>query len=362
MSSHRYDVVSPNQISEEQSMSKVARMAVRIGAWLKNGQPLYEAVQALCALIVTALAIWGMFFTNIPDQLIGQLRSDIIDAREELIDVRRSRRAALDSTLAVAHELVQVRAQLATVYSLLEESTDTLQRLQHEKASLQQERLQYFNNTREVVLEAIKRRMAHQLSIFLTEAQLVHQRRKYIDWIKDGERLVESYSSGDVPPDLAAKWRKSVPPDWESHLIVAQIYLEESYKDLKGGPPTLIDELEVYTNIAASFSRRLASKSQPKTGTSLLQFAIDDPAVMLLLPQDRSRISAEVMGWSELDPTLFGREVELRLDHLDRIDEVEAQSSGVIQVIKALADTLDLDIWYADLAEILPRDEYFGGL
>jgi len=49
----------------------------------------FNGVQAIATAAIAAIAIWGIFFTDLPNVLIRQLRADVTEAREQLIEIRR---------------------------------------------------------------------------------------------------------------------------------------------------------------------------------------------------------------------------------------------------------------------------------
>ncbi len=51
-----------------------------------------QVVAALSTAVVAGLAIYGIFFTDLPERLVAQLRSDITEAKFELTELRRTNR------------------------------------------------------------------------------------------------------------------------------------------------------------------------------------------------------------------------------------------------------------------------------
>ena len=124
--------------------------ATNVREWLKLG---CEVIAALSALAVAVIAIWGVFFTDLPETLFRQLRSDIAEQNETLVSLHQRRRA-LEQQLSDARVGVQTAEEKR---KQIQEEVDALSR---EKANLEQrvtalsrERQSYYKNVRKVALD-----------------------------------------------------------------------------------------------------------------------------------------------------------------------------------------------------------------
>lgn len=106
---------------------------------------LFDATRAVSAAIVGALAIYGVFFTDLPEIIIRQLRADVADAREELVSLRQDRNRANEDLIKLRQDAVQATAQrdaathqLVQAESRANETRDELVRLTGEAGTLRE--------------------------------------------------------------------------------------------------------------------------------------------------------------------------------------------------------------------------------
>ena len=52
----------------------------------------FSGISSTSALIVTLLALWGVFFTSLPEKIMSEFRTDIKNTKEELIELRQEKR------------------------------------------------------------------------------------------------------------------------------------------------------------------------------------------------------------------------------------------------------------------------------
>lgn len=121
---------------------------VRLPAWnVEEWRLFFNGFQALGAVAIAALAIYGVFFTSIPETIVRQLRADVADAREELSGLRAERNrlvANLDSLNAGFREITEKSKQadqrlVAATKDLAatsSELTTTQTQLQDERANV----------------------------------------------------------------------------------------------------------------------------------------------------------------------------------------------------------------------------------
>ena len=72
-------------VPPEQRNSKVEKTAAGENppTWRSGLDLLFSGLSGISALAVTILAFYGAFFTTLPEQLIGQLRTDVTLAQRE---------------------------------------------------------------------------------------------------------------------------------------------------------------------------------------------------------------------------------------------------------------------------------------
>src|SRR3989442_6365570 len=73
---------------------------------------LFSGIQAVCVVLGTVLALYGIFFTSLPEKIVTQLRTDISDAKEQLVDLRKERRTLEAELEALRGKLSEAQAQV----------------------------------------------------------------------------------------------------------------------------------------------------------------------------------------------------------------------------------------------------------
>mgnify|MGYP001247838649 CR=1 FL=1 len=92
---------------------------------------LFAGIQSVCAVIVTIITVYGVFFTDLPDLLINQLRAELATAEIKLSELR----------------LEKLRIQ-----DELEEKSNTLEELNTALYEAKKERKAYFNKVKNTVI------------------------------------------------------------------------------------------------------------------------------------------------------------------------------------------------------------------
>lgn len=165
---------------------------------------LFGGVQAACALVITIIAVWGVFFTDLPEILIRQLRSDVATAQEELIGVRQQQRAAEDRYQVSRRQLELMEKQLSASEVELREGRAGVEKLQAQRAVLESElrtvqeaRMVYFRQTYGSVVATLFSSLRSELEKARFEAAKAQQYAAYAKWIVEGERLGSLFAEED---------------------------------------------------------------------------------------------------------------------------------------------------------------------
>lgn len=90
-------------------------------------------------MILAALAVYGIFFTSLPEQLRRQYQADIADAREQLTELRQERSKLSDQIAAAKDEVQQLQAQQIGLKNQISSVTEQLTAIQDQKAQLEKE-------------------------------------------------------------------------------------------------------------------------------------------------------------------------------------------------------------------------------
>lgn len=105
-----------------------------------------KLIQTLTSVTVAGLAIYGFFFTKIPDAILRDLHADSAEAKEEALELRRERRGLLDDLKSLQDgkkdldaKIAQRNADLAALAAAVAEKTDELAKTQGDLDSTRQE-------------------------------------------------------------------------------------------------------------------------------------------------------------------------------------------------------------------------------
>lgn len=98
----------------------------------ENLNIVFSGVSSISALIVTLLALWGVFFTSLPEKIMSEFRTDIKNTKEELIELRQEKRLIQRQN----NEVLADNYRLEGINVSLNES---LLKLKNERSTLQSE-------------------------------------------------------------------------------------------------------------------------------------------------------------------------------------------------------------------------------
>lgn len=188
--------------------------------WSSHLKLLFSGMSGVSALAVTLLAFYGAFFTTLPEQLIGQLRSDVTLAQSEAAtaiseaEVAETRlddaRTQLDRA---SKDLVGVRDETMRLASDRDRLIVGIAELEHESNKLASELAAIASRRAMDEVDFILWEAAHRAS---QAAQLV----EFVHWIasepptyeKDGETYYvdHGFFSGPV-----REWFDARPSSWE---------------------------------------------------------------------------------------------------------------------------------------------------
>jgi hypothetical protein len=128
-----------------------------------------DAISALCQVLLAALAIWGIFFSNAGDRLVASLRTDVSEARGALTDLRyqrtrleaelREQKSELNSNQLV---LLRTEAQMGNALDTLHNTLEFLEESQN-KLNESQDRVEVLSHSLSVTIPARKRYVCDRL-------------------------------------------------------------------------------------------------------------------------------------------------------------------------------------------------------
>lgn len=192
---------------------------------------IFSGIQAVCVAIGTLLALYGVFFTRLPETIIRQLRSDITNAKEELIDLRRQRRETERQ-----FELSQTGLSKTKVE--LEQKTKAITDLELKRAeldaqlrSLSHERRKYFSNTYNIVVGDFVQTLHSRLDDLRRDALKAREFPQFKTWLSEGRELLLEQQKEQI--EVAVEERDEVKLIEKSQNISQQQGLEQGINDSK---------------------------------------------------------------------------------------------------------------------------------
>lgn len=204
----------------------------------------FSAVQAICAIIVTSMAVWAAFGTDIPKLLVDQLRIDVTTAKRQVLTLQ-DEKSTLEQQLQNARSsLIKVSEQSEEVRAALSKNRESLQAVNLELAAARLERQQYLQLVKRRLSKTIIEHLDIQLENALAIADYIARYPEFDAWAKQQSefnvyywpRLQEALETGDEQAHEKAffSWKSGVyswglsqiPELWHTILTVEVIQRE----------------------------------------------------------------------------------------------------------------------------------------
>jgi hypothetical protein len=248
---------------------------------LSRGQwdTVFGAVQATCVLLGTVLAVYGIFFTSLPERILREMRADIAEANEQLIDLRRERRA-------VEAELGALHRRLSDTQGLLDEKSQQLAEVESQRSTLiaqlrtiTRERQQYFTNTYQLVVQDFLRYIRSSIYDLRQTTLMTREYPLYRAWLSEGEQLLSELQDKRIGrgSERAIKdwydWVQREPEVWRySHLYEDAITftVDQPFEEMV---PT---EITRYSGYLRRLEVSLTTEA-PNTGYAVITSALGFP-------------------------------------------------------------------------------------
>lgn len=298
-----------------------------------NWDTIFSGVQAVCMVVGTILALYGIFFTSLPETIIKQLRVDIAATNEELIDLRRQRREIEQQLDMSQKRLGGAQVELDAKGKALSDLESKRTALSAQVQSIAREREKYFSNTYATVVSDLIRTRRFHLSSLREGALQAREYPQVRSWLAEGRGL---FSEHDQPGTAEAhhklikarySWLEREPTIWSrSHLL----------ENLNRGTPGI--DFLVYERQAQEFERAVSKAGeQPMTGHWMVQRSLTEAGLQRLTDTDQEELRLRVLsafpresddmagplrvvlppGWTEDDIVLRAIAVIARLDRLE---------------------------------------------
>src|SRR5216683_3351657 len=309
---------------------------MRILRSMDGWRTVLQGIQAASALAVACLAIYGLFFTSIPETLIRQFRSDIADAKEELVGLRSERNRLTDQLYklqqnqdSLSQAKIEIEKSLATTKMEYDQASAALTEARTDVTSANSEVTRLRSEIATLKLSESAARV--ELDKITTQiTALSAERSKYLKSARSGEFLFAAVriQTSEIEPYTKAlgaaktyvdlpKWLSMIQEADRTRRTQSRSVREISYEDWVGGSTGDKDEdsrrlsffihAGVY-NINSSLgpintdameleARRQFENSTPKvkqTGVDLVRNNIPQPQRLTPKDADEYRRLAEV--------------------------------------------------------------------
>ncbi len=285
--------------------------------------------QAAGTTAVAAIAIYGVFFTDIPQTLVRQLQTDVADARERLVDLQRERRALAEQNSSARTEAATLReerarlaqendarradvarlnSELAMVQTEIEkarvanetlaadatraktelEALETLRRdLERQIVELRTEREKYQTDALAVAINAIRGRVRSELSKVRSSHAMASQYGAYKAWREDYNKIRGRLDTLEKVQQWRDLWSR-LPEAWVFPVGFSSTEpLDDFIQDITSAPPVAVHDI-------------------------LKRFVTAD-AFRNLLPQDRQNVLARFEHALRQNQPILQQNVQIRL-------------------------------------------------
>ena len=241
-----------------------------------------QIITAVSAAAIAGLAIYGVFFTDLPERLVTQLRSEIAEAKSESTELRLRNR----SLVAEGNELAAENSVIQTEVDLRKQELKNLsamkKSLEHELERIRNERTSYFNETARVILKIFFTELSNRLSEL--EIRAVRARD-----IPDAEKLLQY----DQETTSIGFWLQQIPKSWR----VWPFYLG-------------LDR-EMIENFKKEIT--LSSGNVPITAFQMVSRKLNSAKFSNILPDDRKRLFETITSYMQANNPDFSAPLEIAM-------------------------------------------------
>ena len=308
----------------------------------------FSGIQALCVVVGTLLALYGIFFTTLPEKIVAQLRTDVSDAREQLVDLRKERRTLEADLNNLQGKLTEAQAQVEAKTRELTILEDKSASLSGQMRKILGERGKYFGSIYQFVLEDFVRSIRARIYDLRQSALQARELVKYKTWLEDGRH---AFGPADQRPgarasmkaiDQWAAWRKNEPEIWlYTHLDQewrSRILDQEHNNSLQ-------TDLEEHQRYLDDFERAVSGPGSAATiGSSVIDGAISAAHLERLTEQDRDVFTRRISKFLEPERTALAEPLSISLPAGSTDADVVSRGEAVLgrlERFEVLVNALD---------------------
>ena len=285
----------------------------------------FSGAQAFGTVGTLLVAVWAIFFTSLPQVLENQLRTEVVEAKEEAINIRRSNDALMDNQAALKSTNKELMSSASALQNQIAGLEAQRGQLRASIATLEAERATYAGDAAHTVAAQIVALADYELALIQSVDTICARYAEYRKWLDAKRRLAEldaivrSYPSAQQY-EVSLRYR-----DEETRLI--EVDLPDFLLEIPH-PPTLeptsktrafLDEYDVAilngmhgdgedlhkTLLSFLFAKIIRGPDVvPLSGETFVGRVKAYPMIAKLLPTEQEKVFADIDGFLKSAPNL----------------------------------------------------------
>ena len=298
----------------------------------------FAGISAVAAIAIACLAYWGVFFTDIPETLIRQLRADISAAKEEAVDLRREKRLLQEEVEEAQAELDMVQMEVASAEETRasleqnpEKMREELDATQREFMALDVERLAYLSQTLDVIVADFTSNVSEYLEQLTGGALRARQLPEFRSWViredvhdrevstakEDGNfkemRLLVEERLDAMPSEWKSVYSAVLLTKWANEDVANWTYSISRIAGYDGPKPRLDTESD--EEFLESYQERFTRNdgTAPVTGGRVFDLVLQRANLNLLLENDRNRFMNRFQAFNSANEMELSRPLSVQL-------------------------------------------------
>jgi flagellar biosynthesis chaperone FliJ len=308
-------------------------------AWINTGS---ASLAGIGTIVIAAIGVWGVFFTDIPERLIGQLRSDITEAQERLVTLEKERRTLAGRNESAQAELERLDAELQQASTDLASLRVSREKLRGEVEDLQLQRKAYVNTLTRIVVNEFIAVLEKSLAQYQDDAQMAAMFPDYLAWVhKDEQFEREEFRT---KTEYAARFRDRISEHiGELHDIGRgwrDAEMSKWYRGEDGKDASSWSREKAIAEFRASVTLKPGGKLE--TGQALVDEGLASSPFSRMLTQDDQVIRKRIKDFVHTRIRIFSTPIVVRLPRDSSPKQLAAEGRRVEENIRRVRQSLDL--------------------
>lgn len=306
-------------------------------AWINTGS---ASLAGIGTIVIAAIGVWGVFFTDIPERLIGQLRSDITEAQERLVTLEQERRSLAVRNESAEAKLEKLDAELRQATTDLASLRDSREKLRGEVEDLQAQRRAYVNALTRIVVTEFVAGLEERLAKYQIDAQMATSLPDYLAWVEKYERFGQE------------KWNRSSIEESKKQVSQIRQFVSElhglswgwSRKEFgrwdRENEGVIWSREENIAEFRASVA--LEQGKSLMTSQTLIEEGLAGDPFSRMLPPDDQAIRKRIRDFVRIRIRIFSTPIAVRLPRDSSPDQLAAEGQRIEENIRRVRQSLDL--------------------